>query len=168
MKFSLVLLLVLVIGRVMWDRAGVVGAGDADDVNAAMAIAVVEGDAEAVARCLRAAAVATNGAAVPLLGLAAWYGQEHVVRQLLEHGHDVNAAGPAGWTPLMMASLTGQAEVVETLLRAGASPFAESDEGATAISVAIERGYEEIVERLVEAHGAYAWRGKESVAASAP
>jgi hypothetical protein len=164
MKSSLVLLTVLVIGRVMWYRAGAVGAEDADVVNAAMAIAVAEGDAVAVARCLRAGAETTDAAGVPLLGIAAWYGQEHVVRQLMDDGHDVNAAAPTGWTPLMMASLMGEAGVVETLLRAGANPFAETDAGATAMSVAIERGYEEIVERLVEARTTFAWRGRQPLA----
>ena len=151
MKFSLVLLLVLVIGRVMWDRAGGVGAGDTDDVNEAMAIAVVEGDADGVLRRLAAGAPLVDDAGTPVVVWAAWQGQTGVLEALIEHGVDVNVRTPAGWSALMMAVMAERADAVEALLNAGADLDVRTDVGATALSMAIDRGNEGIVEMLLRA-----------------
>lgn len=155
MKFSLVLLLVLSMGRWMWMRAGAADeecAAMTAMAQADMVLAVTEGNLEAVERYLRAGGAAmVDDAGMSLIGLAAWHGQDHLVRRMIEHGVDVNAAAPAGWTPLMMAALGGQMESVEMLLRAGADVDARTDVGTTAISVAIDRGHEDIAERLFDA-----------------
>ena len=151
MKFSLVLLLVLVIGRVMWDRAGVLGAGAADDVNEAMAAAVAEGDADAVLRRLAAGAPLVDDSGTPIVVWAAWQGQTGVLEALIEHGVDVNARTPAGWTALMMAVMADRTEAVEALLNAGADLETRTEVGATALSMALDRGNEGIAEMLLRA-----------------
>ena len=51
-------------------------------------------------------------------------GSAQIVRLLLEHGADPNAADDAGYTPLMQAGKRRDLEAVELLLAAGASPTA--------------------------------------------
>src|ERR1017187_5446805 len=51
---------------------------------------------------------------------AAQVGDLATVKQLLEKGVDVNAAGSSSSTALMVASQQGQRQVVETLLNNGA------------------------------------------------
>jgi hypothetical protein len=157
MKFSLVLLLVLCTGRLMWTRAGdaarEAGTPPTGRVNNATIIhAVTEGDADAVERYLCEGGPALSAdAAVPLLGLAAWHGRQQIVEMMLEHGVDVNQASPTGWTSLMLAAMGGHVESVEALLEAGADVHARTRAGATAASIAAERGHEEVAERLVRA-----------------
>jgi ankyrin repeat protein len=155
MKFPLVSLLVLCTGWLLWTRAAgdaAQGAGPASTgrvTNAAIIYAVTEGDTGAVERYLRGGgSPMSEDAAVPLLGLAAWHGQQQIVKMMLRHGVDVNQASPTGWTALMLAAMGGHVESVETLLEAGADVRARTRAGATAASIAAERGHEEIAERL--------------------
>jgi ankyrin repeat protein len=58
------------------------------------------------------------------------------VRELLDHGADVNRADPDGTTPLMMAAGYGQAGIVSLLLERGADPRRRDTRGRTALDVA--------------------------------
>jgi ankyrin repeat protein len=52
-----------------------------------------------------------------------------IVRLLLEHGADPNAAQDGGFTPLHAAAQNDDRESVEALLAAGADPALASDDG---------------------------------------
>ena len=52
-----------------------------------------------------------------LLMEAAWRGQEAVAQQLLEHGADVNARTPLGWTALHFACMKGRVSLIKLLLK---------------------------------------------------
>ena len=162
MKFILVLLLVISIGRFMWIHAGAQpdrppSADSAEQTipserrtaNSSVIQAVTEGSVEDVERYLCAGgATVTEDAGVPLLGLAAWHGREEIMRMLMAHGADVNAASPTGWTALMLAALGGHMESIDMLLEAGADVNARTAAGTTAISVALDRGHFDVAERL--------------------
>ncbi|MGV2442320.1 ankyrin repeat domain-containing protein, partial [Bacillus atrophaeus ATCC 9372] len=76
---------------------------------------------------------------LPLAG-AVFKGAAGVVTALLEHGAAVDAAGPDGRTPLMMAAMFNRDEMVEALLRAGADREAKDASGATAAQMAWAMG----------------------------
>lgn len=68
----------------------------------------------------------------------------------------VNAAGPGGVTPLMLASLLGRTAIVAQLLAAGAAVDALDDRGFTALfhgcyNADEDRGHPEVVELLLAA-----------------
>jgi uncharacterized protein len=68
----------------------------------------------------------------------------------------VNAAGPGGVTPLMLASVLGQRAIVASLLAAGAAVDATDDRGFTALFYGCydpdeDRGHPEVVELLLAA-----------------
>ena len=52
------------------------------------------------------------------LHLAPQRGQSDMVRLLLNHGANIEAASEGGWTPLLIAAKAGYADVVEALLGA--------------------------------------------------
>jgi ankyrin repeat protein len=74
------------------------------------------------------------------------------VRQLLEHGADVNAQGGVYGTALQAASARGHAEIVRQLLERGADVNAQGGENGTALQDASDGGHAEIVRQLLE-HG---------------
>ncbi|KAK6804778.1 hypothetical protein RDI58_002562 [Solanum bulbocastanum] len=83
---------------------------------------------------------------------AAGFGQEKVVKVLLEHhanaGADVNVrTGDA--TPLLIAAHNGSAGVINCLLQAGADPNAAEEDGTKPIQVAAASGSREAVEALL-------------------
>jgi ankyrin repeat protein len=59
-----------------------------------------------------------------------------IVKLLLEHGADPNAAQDGGFTPLHSAANNDDRESVEALLEAGADPALANDEGKTAADLA--------------------------------
>ena len=59
-----------------------------------------------------------------------------IVKLLLEHGADPNAAQDGGFTPLHSAAQNDDRESVEALLEAGADPSLASDEGKTPADLA--------------------------------
>jgi len=69
-------------------------------------------------------------------------GDLEATRLVLEHGADVNTAGPDGRTPLMMAGLSDAypLEIVRTLIARGADVSVRTSSGETAASLAAVRG----------------------------
>ncbi|HUQ22341.1 MAG TPA: ankyrin repeat domain-containing protein [Gaiellaceae bacterium] len=61
-----------------------------------------------------------------------------IVKLLLEHGADPNAAQDGGFTPLHSSASNGDRESVEALLEAGADPGLTNDEGKTPADLAAE------------------------------
>lgn len=62
-----------------------------------------------------------NGSNVTPLFIASTYGNEDVVRVLLEDGAAINHADDYGFTPLLMANTNGHATVARLLIQRGAS-----------------------------------------------
>ena len=81
--------------------------------------------------------------------MAALGNQVEIARLLIEHGGDVNAGKPGGFTPLTKAVWKDSAAVVKLLLEAGADVTSQDDDGKTALMVARERGSKASV-RLLE------------------
>jgi ankyrin repeat protein len=61
-----------------------------------------------------------------------------IVKLLLEHGADPNAAQDGGFTPLHSAAGNDDRESVEALLEAGADPSLANDEGKAPADLAGE------------------------------
>lgn len=77
------------------------------------------------------------------------------VKEAIDAGANVNARGPDGLTPLMIASALGQAQAVALLLTAGADVLAaEPRMGATAIHKAAQSGSADVIGILLD-HGAF-------------
>ena len=73
------------------------------------------------------------------------------VRMLLDAGADVNSkAGPAGFTPLMLAAQHGMKRTAELLLALGADPTVRAASGGTALAIAEFAGDEEFARMLRE------------------
>jgi len=66
------------------------------------------------------------------LRMAVELADTNIVRQLLEHGVDVNATTKGNITPLMIATGLGNLSLVQTLLNAGADPLIRDDQYRTA------------------------------------
>ncbi len=71
-----------------------------------------------------------------------------IVRALVAHGADVNAAGAAGYTPLHVAASRGNEELVRFLVESGAKAGARMDDGKTPAALARDRGHPEVAELL--------------------
>jgi ankyrin repeat protein len=115
---------------------------------------------------------------LPVVMLAAYYGQRAVAQTVIDHGADVDACAAAalnkadrlaillksdpeavnrysqdGWTPLALAAHFGSREAAKLLLTAGADLAARSRNatGNTPLHAAVAGKRHEIVELLVEA-----------------
>ena len=77
-------------------------------------------------------------------------GYWEVVKCLIEHGADVNAADKDGRTALLDASERGHFEVVKYLIERGADVNAADEYGYTALLDASEKGHFEVVKYLIE------------------
>jgi ankyrin repeat protein len=75
-----------------------------------------------------------------LLIHAAQKGKLSVVKFLLEHGANINAANESGFTPLMAAIASGHMDVLEELLAHGADIKAMTNDGETALTFAAFTG----------------------------
>lgn len=84
--------------------------------------------------------------------LAAFKGDEDLVRELVERGAEVN--GPGGWSALHYAATNGHAYIVEFLLEKGAKVNALSPAGITPLFMAARLPSREVVMQLLKA-GAY-------------
>lgn len=71
-----------------------------------------------------------------------------VRRMLAEEPGRLDAAGPEGSTPLMLAASEGKAEMVALLLEAGADPAKRDREGRTAAELAFANGHADLGQRL--------------------
>lgn len=69
---------------------------------------------------------------------AARQGAAAAVRELAAEGADVNAAGPDGITPLMIAIINAHYDVASALLDAGADPNRADQSGMTALYAAVD------------------------------
>lgn len=120
----------------------------------AIHLATDKGNVDLVADLISAGAnvnVAING--VTPLSIAAWHGNDEMVRLLLSKNaetevHDNNMHGN---TPLISASWRGHAGVVSQLLRAGANKEAQDNMGKTALIVASGRNHEPVANELLSA-----------------
>ncbi len=74
-----------------------------------------------------------------------------IMRELIDHGADVNATNTVGETALMWASQWGRAEYIELLLAAGADVNQVDVLEQTALDRALSNGHEEVVALLESA-----------------
>ena len=81
---------------------------------------------------------------------AARAGRLELLERLLQQGAPVNAADPAGRTPLVLAVMQGHTAVVQRLLAAGANPALVDQEGLNALQHARRLGFDGIA-HLIEA-----------------
>ena len=82
---------------------------------------------------------------------AAQDGDIEVIKQLLDKGVDVNAAGKKGSaTALIKAAKEGHTNVVQLLLFHGADPSLENKKGRSAIDIAERNKYNDIVDIMKE------------------
>ena len=81
---------------------------------------------------------------------AARAGRLELLDRLLQQGAPVNAADPAGRTPLVLAVMQGHTAVVQRLLAAGANPALVDQEGLNALQHARRLGFDGIA-HLIEA-----------------
>jgi ankyrin repeat protein len=84
----------------------------------------------------------------PLHAALAGAGDPAIVRALLAHGADVNAAGATGVTPLHIAASRGSEDLVRLLVSVGAKTNARLDDGKTPEQLAVERGHPKTGELL--------------------
>lgn len=113
----------------------------------------VNGSAARINGLLRAApglVAARDAAQHTPLHMAAFFGNEAVVKALIEHGADVDAVDFKGWTPLHWAAAYGQRKGVELLLAAGADVNARTTVGRTPLHAAAANLHRDIAEVLVE------------------
>ncbi len=94
---------------------------------------------------------ATNAGGRSALMLAAFYGNDGVLRALLAEGADVNARDKAGRTALMEAAANGHTEAVRMLMLRGADVNITSQGKQNALSLAKAGGHEEIAKLLADA-----------------
>ena len=87
------------------------------------------------------------------LQVASSHGRVTVVILLLEHGANVHAQDPYGYTPLHEAAKEGHPKAVELLLQSGSDANVQKKDGWTALHLAAPRGHLRVVETLLE-HGA--------------
>ena len=101
----------------------------------------------------RARALIRRGAEVNRLGwtplhYAASTGQMDMAKMLLADKAIVNAPGPDGTTPLMMAALSGSDAMVQLLLKAGADPTTRNLKGQTAADWARQKNFTALAGKL--------------------
>lgn len=80
---------------------------------------------------------------------AAAMGNVEVIKNLVNHGADVNAKYKMNWTPLFSAAAAGKVDAINALVAAGAEVDARSCVGATPLHRAAEMGHAEAVNALV-------------------
>ncbi len=73
-----------------------------------------------------------------------------IVRAMVAHGADVNAAGANAYTPLHVAASRGNQELVRFLVESGARVDAKMADGKTPADLAAERGHPETAKLLQE------------------
>ena len=86
----------------------------------------------------------------PLM-LAAHYGRDQIVRELIRAGADVNGKGNYKQTALHYASWEGHSSVIKTLAEAGANLNVQNERGVTPLMRAAYCGYANVVVELIRA-----------------
>jgi ankyrin repeat protein len=87
---------------------------------------------------------------LPKIVVTAAEGNLSAITALLDSGHSVDAQGPAGQTPLMLAARNGHAEAIKLLLERGADRSLRNKTGSTAADVARTYKHSECEEILVQ------------------
>ena len=116
----------------------------------ALMLAAVEGHVNVVRRLIDAGSE-LNGEGWTPLHYAAWKAHLDVCKLLIEKGADIDARGPNGITPVMMAVRSGDLETVKFLVWEVADLTLKSVDGATALSWAEKFELVEIAAHLRQA-----------------
>ncbi|KAF6820669.1 ankyrin [Colletotrichum plurivorum] len=87
---------------------------------------------------------------VPAVVLAASFNVPEVLERLKSQGHDIEASGSDGETPLIRSSRLGHAENISTLLRLGANIAAVDAAGETSVERATAAGKTLAVKALID------------------
>ncbi|XP_021362394.1 uncharacterized protein LOC110456149 [Mizuhopecten yessoensis] len=97
-----------------------------------------------------------NPSQTRLLGLVApivissALGNNLIVKELIDHGADVNTIIRGGEMPLHHAAKEGHAEVVQTLLKGNAILTAQDEKGDRALTLASQNGHADVVKILLD------------------
>ncbi|KAK8090375.1 hypothetical protein PG997_005336 [Apiospora hydei] len=83
------------------------------------------------------------------LSFAAERGHNNMVKFLIEHGADISALDPVGWTPLLIALNLGHVDVAMTLIENGAD-VNTTNRGRSPLAVAISKEYHGVVALLIQ------------------
>lgn len=86
----------------------------------------------------------------PALVSAAMYGQELVVKMLIDQGADPDAANSHRNTALMLASMDGSNDIVELLIKNGADINQKNNFGMVPLMLAAREGNRDMTELLLE------------------
>jgi len=111
-------------------------------------MAAVQGHLGIVQALFKAGGDVSSGQGWSALHYAAWRGHADVCKFLLENGADIDARGPNGITPVMMAVRSGDLETVKWLVWEVADLSLKSVDGASALSWAEKLGMEDIAKHL--------------------
>lgn len=90
-----------------------------------------------------------KGRTALMVACAYWCGLD-MVKLLVEHGADVNAAAQDGSTPLMLAAMNEKQDVVDYLLKHGAKAKATDAKGKTALDYAREGKVEDYMTKSIK------------------
>jgi uncharacterized protein len=93
-------------------------------------------------------AVSRNAMAIQPIHAAAANGDLAILAALLDHGADVNARQPSGYTALHTAAGDGSVPMAELLLARGADPAAATDDGRMPLAIAQAAGHTAVAELL--------------------
>ena len=83
------------------------------------------------------------------LTLAAFHGNEEIVKSLVQTGVDVNKPSHDGQTPLMISAHSGYVNIVQTLLNAVADVNKLDNRGCTGLVLAAQQGHVSVADILI-------------------